>query len=426
MAESGNNEVIHDGKTAEQLCEERTKRILDASQLKEPDRIPIQLRTGYLLAEMGDISNQELHENHERAQELLEEAALTFQPDTISGVFGGPGPSKVLGDRMTKWPGYGLGPNGSFQFDEHEFMKAEDYDDFLADPADWAIRVYTPRAFEALEGLATLPPLGMWLYGYYNTMNYGTLLAPPVQSAFEAIAKAAQLVVESQQRGAESAKRLAKLGFPPVSLLGCLIEAPFDFMSDTLRGMRGIMLDIYRRPDKLLAAEEKVLEFQLQHAINFSKATGVKYAGIPLHRGSDAFMSLEQFETFYWPQLKEMMLRLVEEGITPFVLYEGHWEKRLDYLSDLPKGKTIGWFQASDIFEVKKAVGDTMCIVGGMPVSMLTSGPAERVFNYTKRVCEEVGDDGGFIMSTSIGELQGCDPELIKLWIDTTKEFGVY
>jgi hypothetical protein len=29
-------------------------------------------------------------------------------------------------------------------------------------------------------------------------------------------------------------------------------------------------------------------------------------------------------------------------------------------------------------------------------------------------------------MSTSIGELQGCDPELIKLWIDTTKEFGVY
>ena len=169
-----------------------------------------------------------------------------------------PGRARLLGDRMTKWPGYGLGPNGSFQFNEHEFMKAEDYDAFLEDPADWAIRVYMPRAFSSLEGLAMLPPLGMSLYGYYNTLNYGVLTAPPVVAALEAIAKAARLQAEWLGQVMGSAQRLAALGFPPLTMLSVSIEAPFDFMSDTLRGMRGIFLDMLRRPEKLLAAEEKV------------------------------------------------------------------------------------------------------------------------------------------------------------------------
>lgn len=118
------------------------------------------------------------------------------------------------------------------------------------------------------------------------------------------------------------------------------------------------------------------------------------------------------------------MLRLIDAGMTPFVLYEGIWDDRLEYLAELPEGKTIGWFQASDFFKVKEVVGDTMRITGGMPVSMLTSGPPERVREHTKKVCEVVGDGGGFIMTSSIGELQGCDPDLIELWVDTTKEFG--
>jgi len=102
--------------------------------------------------------------------------------------------------------------------------------------------------------------------------------------------------------------------------MGSITEAPFDFMSDTLRGMRGIMLDIHRRPEQLLAAEEKVLKFQLEYAINWSRATGINVCFIPLHRGSDGFMSLPQFEKFYWPQLKALQVGLVEEGNPAFRL----------------------------------------------------------------------------------------------------------
>ena len=405
----------------------RAKRMQDAVELKQPDRIPISLGFSYFLADYGNVTRQELHENPAKAQEILEELALKLQPDTCSGVFGGPGPSSVLGDRMTKWPGYGLGPQGSFQFDEHEFMKAQDYDSFLEDPSDFAIRTYLPRAFEALEGLAMLPPLGMSLYGYYNIMNSGVLLAPPVAAALDALIKAAQLTAESGSHAMNSGQRMAALGFPgPSYMMGSLIEAPFDFMSDTLRGMRGIFLDMMRIPEKLLAAEQKVLRFQVEHAIAFSRATGMMGAGIPLHRGSDGFMSLEQFEKFYWPQLKEMIVQLVDAGIRPFVYYEGVWDQRLEYLTELPKGKTIGAFQASDIFKVKEVVGDSMCIMGGMPISMLKGGTVEQVRAHTKELCERVGKGGGYIMTTGVMELEGCDLELIEAWVDATKEFGVY
>ena len=106
--------------------------------------------------------------------------------------------------------------------------------------------------------------------------------------------------------------------------------------------------------------------------------------------------------------------------------YEGTWDQRLKHLAELPKGKTAGLFQSSDIFKVKEIVGDTMCIVGGMRNSLLQAGSADEVRKFTIELCEKVGKGGGFIMSTTVGEMEGCKPELVKVWVDTTKEYGVY
>ena len=414
------------GKGPEQLLTERTRRLQDAMQLKQPDRVPIQLPMSYMLADMYGISHQEQHEDANREMEMLEKAALYFQPDSIMGLYNNPGPSLALGDRMTKFPGHGLSSSGSFQFVEGEYMKGEDYDDFIEDPADWSIRKYWPRVFSELDGLALLPPLGIAAYGTYSLSNLGVFKAPPVVKALRALARAVESQAEAQARIVRTAQRMAALGFAPAIYAGVGLEAPFDLMSDTLRGMRGIMLDIYRRPEKLLIAQEKVLRFQLEYAVNWCRSSGINVAFIPLHRGSDGFMSLPQFEKFYWPQLKTMLEQLVNAGIMPFVFYEGVWDQRLQYLAELPKGKTVGWFQASDIFKTKKIVGDTMCIVGGMPNSLLKGGTAEQVRQLTIRLCKEAGKGGGFIITTSAGEMEGCRPELVKVWVETTREFGVY
>src|SRR3972149_5762784 len=192
MAQTSVASEEYAGKTGAQLLAERSKRLQDAMELKQPDRVPIMMSARYFLAEFGGITKQELVESPEKQQELLEKAALEYQPDSIFGLLpSDPRPHVLLGDRMTKWPGHGLDANGQFQFVEHEFMKAEDYDEFLEDPADWAVRVYLPRAFSALEGFSLLPPLGMHLFGTYNIMGGAAVFAaPPIVAAFQAYAKA--------------------------------------------------------------------------------------------------------------------------------------------------------------------------------------------------------------------------------------------
>lgn len=414
-------------KTPEQLYAERDKRMNDVRQLKQPDRVPLMMPVSYMMAEYGGVTKQELHDNPDKAQELLEQIALEYQPDSIFGLIPtDPRPHLLLGDRMTVWPGHGVSPDVQFQFVENEYMKADDYDAFLEDPADWAVRTYLPRAFSSLEGLSMLMPLGMWLFGCYNLLNIGLLTIPPLVASLRALADAAEAGAATSAQMAKDGERLAVLGFPPSFLAGSIIEAPYDLMSDTLRGMRGIMLDMLQRPDKLLAAEEKVSRFQLEFAISFSRATGLKNCFLPLHRGSDGFMSLPQFEKFYWPQLKNMILTLIENGLTPTMFYEGCWDQRLEYLAELPRGKTVGWFEASDIYKVKEVVGDTMCIIGGMPNSMLKAGSVEQVREHTRRLCQTVGKNGGFVISPGVGEMLGSKPELIRAWVDATREYGLY
>jgi uroporphyrinogen-III decarboxylase len=416
--------AAYDGKSPAQVLAERTKRFDDAFALRRPDRVPLIMPASYFLAGWGGVSNQRLAEDDDTRQRILEEAALHFQPDAIIGVFNDPRAPLALGDRMTKFPGHGQSENGPFQFVEHEFMTPADYGPFLKDPADWSIRVYLPRAFAKLEGLAALPPLGMAAFGTYNLFSLGGLTKPPVADALRALLAAAEGQAACDAWNAASTRRLAELGFPQPPLVGSLIEAPFDFMSDTLRGMRGVMTDMLRRPEQLLEAEQRVLDIQLDHAIAFASASGLRNAFIPLHRGSDGFMSIAQFERFYWPQLLDMQLRLIDAGITPVCFYEGVWNKRLDYIADLPRGKTIGWFQRSDIFAVKEVAGKALCIMGGMPNTLLQAGTHEAVRERTRELCERVGAGGGFVMATSIGEMEGCRADLVETWIGATREFG--
>ena len=54
------------GKGPEQLLAERTRRLQDAMQLKQPDRVPIQMSMSYMLADMYGVSHQEQHENPQK------------------------------------------------------------------------------------------------------------------------------------------------------------------------------------------------------------------------------------------------------------------------------------------------------------------------------------------------------------------------
>lgn len=146
---------------------------------------------------------------------------------------------------------------------------------------------------------------------------------------------------------------------------------------------------------------------------------------IPLHKGAGGFMSDEQFKTFYWPTLKELILALDEAGVIPYVYTEGDYTPRLEYLVDVPKGKVLYHFETVDIYKAKELLGDVACISGNVPLSLLNTGTVQQVKDYVKELIDVVGEGGGLMVDAAAG-FDDAPPENVKAMGDATKEYGVY
>lgn len=136
-------------------------------------------------------------------------------------------------------------------------------------------------------------------------------------------------------------------------------------------------------------------------------------------------MSPDQFKTFYWPTLRKLIVDFIDEGLNPFVLWEGDCTSRLELIGDIPKGKAVYWFERTDIFKAKEILGDTVCLRGNVPLSMLSTGTPDDVKEYCKKLIDVVGKGGGFIMDGST-VLDDAKYENVKAMVEITKEYGVY
>src|SRR5208282_3464209 len=116
------------------------------------------------------------------------------------------------------------------------------------------------------------------------------------------------------------------MGFP--GIWGGASKAPFDILADTLRGTRAIMMDMYRRPEKLEKALERITPLAVSQGIRGAAMSGVPTVFMPLHKGADGFMSDAQFKRFYWPSFKATVLGLAEEGVVAFPFCEGGYNSR--------------------------------------------------------------------------------------------------
>jgi len=413
-------------KTPEALYEERTKRVLDAVQLKVPDRVPFMSFFNFFHAKYGGITCEEAMYDYDKLAMAAKKTIMDFEPDMYNNPF----PLVALGPiletldcKFLAWPGGGLSPHHSYQFVENEYVKAEEYDDLLFDPTGFMLRQFLPRVYGALEPLQQLPPLPSIYYTRFVTRT-AAFASPEVAGALEALVKAGTEARQMLAKAKVFADEMTALGFP--SQIGGVAYAPFDYIGDFLRGTRGIMLDMYRVPDKLLESMEKLIPFILQGAIGPAQMTGIPFIFMPLHKGLDGFMSMDQFKTFFWPPLKRVILSLIEEGFIPMVLWEGDCTSRLETIKDIPKGKAIYWFERTDIFKAKEILGDTVCIRGNVPGTLLCVGSPEDVETYCKKLIDVVGKGGGFILDGAIGIPDEAKPENVKAMVDTTKEHGVY
>jgi hypothetical protein len=412
-------------KTGEALYQEREKRVTDTIALKIPDRIPIMLELSYFPAKYCGISYEAAYHDYDLWLNASRRTVEDFNPDIVwlSPFFPGT-VFDILKPRQLKLPGQNIPAHQSHRFIEAEFMKPDEYDFFLDDPTDFMLRCFLPRIMGGLEPLSHLPPFSEMTHDYREVTTLAEMLvSSETIGALETLMKAGHEMLKWREQMAAFGANIENLGVP---LHGTItVSMPFDMISYHWRGLLGIYKDMFNQPDKLIEVLDKLLHIQIEKALKRAKNGGRKRVFCALHRGSDIFLSPKQFETFYWPYAKRIVQTLIDEGYTPCLFLEGDYTSRLEYFLELPSKKVLARMDSSDIKKVKEVFHGHICIMGNVPSSLLQVGTPQDVENYCKKLIDEVGKDGGLIV-TPRSSIDEANPENIKRMVDVTKEYGRY
>jgi len=406
----------------------RLKRQINAYNVEEPDRVPVSINLDAKpMYEFGLDYNTGIH-NYDLMRQAYhafnEKYAAELETYVSPPIMFPAKAYEILDYKQYAWPGHGLAPNGEgYQFVEGEYMKADEYDDFIRDPSDFWIRVFLPRAFGAFE------PLRM--FGSATTIIESIagvamlpLSTPQVQETLQKLQEAGKELGKMMALVMEFAQHGASLGYPGFSF--AFGKAPFDTLGDTLRGTQGIMKDMYRQPEKLLKAIDMVTDITINNLITQANAGGSNIAMFPLHKGADGWMSQKQFETFYWPSLKKVINALVNEGILVICFAEGSYNTRLETINEFPKGAVCWYFDQTDMSRAKKILGDKCCLMGNVPSSLLMTGSPAEVKAYCRNLIEVCGKGGGYILAPGSAGIDRAKIENLRAMVEAAREYGVY
>lgn len=407
------------------LYDARVKRFHDAVALKRPDRVPIASVSAYFFYGYAGLSWKEAMYDYKKAADGVKESMKRLQWDMTPSVALSPGPvMEFLGLKQYKWPGFDLPDGAMFQFLEGEYMSGDEYDELLSNPDGFVIRKLMPRLSRLLEPFAELPPAHWMSSGFTLLNSIGTIAGnPDMVEVMETLMKVGAEMNRYMAVRTAFVKEMKEEGFPMMA--AATSHAPYDWIADYLRGMRGTMLDMYRRPEKLLAAIALFTPMLIERALQIAGRTGNPRVFIPLHRGAGGFMSNEQFARFYWPGLKKLLLALIDAGLTPMPFFEGDYTDRLEFLTELPRGKVLGNFHLVDLKKCKNLLGDIMCFRGNVPADLLATSTPQKVKDYVKMLIDTFADNGGLIIDGGSGIPYESRPENVEAMTEAVFEYGV-
>jgi uroporphyrinogen-III decarboxylase len=403
-------------------------RLKDAIQLKKkPDRIPVVPMTGFFPAYYSGMAPYDVMYDYEKMTKAWKKYIYDFAPDAHGGAATAvPGRMyEILDYKLYAWPGHGVPQEASYQCLESEYMKAEEYDDLIRDPSDFFRSVWLPRTMWALQPFRDLAPLTNMteMYGGFTGFAMLPFGLPHVQEGCKKMLEAGSEALKWGMAVIGVDKEAAANGFP--DFFGGGTKVPFDTLGDTLRGTKGIMMDMYRRPEKLMKALEVLTPIMIKMGASAAKMNGNPIVFIPLHKGADGFLSEYQFNKFYWPCFKDLLQGLIGEGCVPFPWAEGGYNSRLELIKGMPRGKVIWGFDLTDMKKAKKILGEESCITGNVPSSLLEIGTIDEVKAFVKKLIETCKANGGYIMMNG-ATLDNVKPENLKDMKHTPKERGVY
>jgi hypothetical protein len=389
--------------------QQRLARYVKAMRNEKPDRVPIRPFVAEFTAKYAGYTAQEVTMDYQKAFAAARKCAAEFDWDAVVGnmVYVWGGLTQAIGLRYYALPGVDIPPDTGFQYKEppedNAWMRPDEYDLLAADPTGYMYNVWLPRV--SADVVAPGQPAT-----FRNNLSFlkGGMAMLSYFGAFGA--QAAQLRNESGT----------------VNAISGILKAPFDILADKFRGYKGLCMDLFRQPAKVLSACEALAPHLLHVALSGADPEKNVPITVWLHRGCVPFLSPSQFEKYYWPTLKWIIEEIWKRGHQTLFYAEGNWNGNLKWTAQLPEKSIIYHVDRGDVFEVHRAVGEKFCISGGIPNDLLAFGTPDDVRACCKKMIDGVARDGGYIMDAGAIMQDDTKAENLRALTDYTREYGVY
>ena len=260
---------------------------------------------------------------------------------------------------------------------DHAHCTVETLQEYMDDPTRYAWEVILPKKYgEAWENKTT----EVWKKTFSEYLKYTKFVL-------------------------HMAKVMDRYGLPGLSpnnpMKGAVVPAVETLMSDLL-GIQQLSIAMRRNGDLLDAFIERWEKERMEPIYaKIRKAKGpddVHCFDSSILMLAHTVMNKKQFERFYWPYLKKLLDVYAEKKMNVRIFTEGSILRFAEYFADYPKGLLTFHLEQDDPFEFRKALPN-VAIMGGMTTDLLSNGTSEECVAYAKRLCDELGRDGGFIFS---------------------------
>jgi len=371
--------------------------------------IPIRPFVAEFTAKYAGFTCQEVTHDYEKAFSAARKCAADFDWDAVVGnmVYVWTGLTQAIGLQYYGVPGIDIPVDTGFQYrepsEENAFMKADEYDQLIADPTGFLFNIWLPRVAKDVNPMDKATSFKnnlSFLKGGMAMMNYFN--AFPAQD------------------------RMLREGSGTVSAISGILKAPLDIIADKLRGYIGLCGDLIDQPRKVLAACEALMPHLLHIALSGADPDKNVPIAIWMHRGCVPFISPEQFTNIYWATLKPIVEEIWKHGHQVLFYAEGNWDAHLQSFAELPDASIVYHVDKGDIFKVNEAIGDKFCLSGGIDNVLLSYGSTDEVRDCCKRVIDGVAKNGGYILDAGAIIQNDAKVENIRAMTDFVREYGVY
>ncbi len=351
-------------------------RIVNAIELGTPDRVPVIMcadsffarHMGVTLADYINDLEAASRTNIASIAQLGEVDGVEYLTPIIRGL-------GVASMSKLKLPGRELNVNEQWQIEEITPMQIEDYDVIINKGfTAWSQQIFQSQLKQSWD----------------DFLSYRSSAWPKIKDNYK------------------------NAGIVPVS--PATTAPPFDRLSNA-RGMANLIKDMFRFPDKVEAVI-KIMTEEMKDLIKTTIDQTKPFAYfVGATRSAPEYMSKKMWERFCFPNIKEIVETIVDAGSYPLLHWDNNWDRSLEYLTALPKGKCIlATDSNTDLFKAKEVLGDHMCLMGDLPAAMLTLGTPEEVYDYSLKLVNNLGPKG-FILAVGCCVPLNAKVENIKAMI---------